>query len=120
MTLNEWIAKYEQRTGEYPYIEPGYQVVFDEEQGFFYWRKNGDVFEVGHVCCHNNRSWWREKAIEAARQAGCTLFRTYTNRDPAAYMRLQKCKLNPTLSGVKPNGVFYWCMEMQIPGGDYH
>jgi hypothetical protein len=114
MTLDEWIQRYVDKTGDYPYIREGFQVVFQEEYGFFYWRVDGDVFEVDHVCT-DNRLWWREKAVEAAKELGCRIFRTHTHRNPAAYQRLMGCKENKELSRVWPNGKFYYCMEMQVP-----
>jgi hypothetical protein len=117
MTLDEWIQRYTDKTGDYPYIREGFQVVFQPEYGFFYWRcLDGVLFEIDHVCT-DNFAWWTERAIDAAKALGCKTMRAYVGRNPAAWARMVGGKENPALSGVQANGKYYWCIEKTL-GGD--
>jgi hypothetical protein len=113
MTLDEWIQRYVDKTGEYPKIPPGFKVVFQPEHGFFYWAVEGDVFYIDHVCTAD-RLWWKKQATDAARALGCKIFRTFTHRNPKAYAKLMGATENKALSGVKANGKYYYCFEMGV------
>jgi hypothetical protein len=120
MTLDEWIAKYVAKTGDYPYVREGFNVQFEPEYGFFYWRVDGEVFEIDHVCT-DNRDIWDAWATWCAKYHKCKVFRTHVCRSPEraeriknAYMKLMKCHEKPELHGYWPNGKWYWCFEREV------
>jgi hypothetical protein len=111
-TLDDWITKYEQEA-EKLIILPGFSCYYEPDKGFFYWHVWQNVFEVDHTCI-NDYKWLLDKLIKMAKVRGCTLLRTATKHDPAAFMRLFKGTPNITLSGIRPNGVFYWVIERKV------
>lgn len=112
MTLDEWIKKYEQKSEEF-HLLPGFVIYFEPDKGFFCWHVWRDVFEVDHTCTNDVMHMF-DVANTMAKKRGCSLMRTATKRDPAAYMRLTKAKINVPLSGIRPNGEFYWVFEKGV------
>jgi len=112
MTLTEWITLYESRAE--PFIPlPNFLTYFSPDKGFFLWKVTGDAFEIDHTCT-SDAHHMNKIANEMAKIRGCRLIRTATFRDPAAYMRFMKCVPNLSLSGIRPNGKFYWVMERLV------
>lgn len=112
MTLEQWIAKYEQKAEKFILL-PGFTIYYKPEKGFFCWRKTGDVLEIDHTCT-NDHNWAETEAILIAKKHHCKLICTQTFCDPAAYMRLTKAKINISLSGIRPNGKMYWVFEKEV------
>jgi hypothetical protein len=112
MQLSEWIAKYEKKAEKFELL-PGFQIYYEPDKGFFCWHKFGDVFEIDHTCTENV-TWAHDKCVEMAKARGCKMLRTATSRDPSGYMRLTKSTPNIALSGIRPNGTFYWIMEKKV------
>jgi hypothetical protein len=110
--LAAWRKKYEEKA-EKLIILPGFQLYYKPDKGFFYWAKTGHALEIDHTCT-NDFKWAEQKAAELAREHNCSILRTSTHRDPAAYTRLTKAKINLSLSGIRPNGKFYWVFEKSI------
>jgi hypothetical protein len=110
--MEEWIKKYESKAEKYIHL-PGYQVYFEPDKGFFLYAQFGPVFEVDHVCTNDVKHMYKT-ANDMAKARGCTLLRTQTFHSPAPFMRLLKCTPNLTLSGIRPNGRMYWCMEKKV------
>lgn len=112
MTLDEWIKKYEQEAEEFIKL-PGFLTYYEPDKGFFCWAVVGDAFEIDHTCT-NDGKWAYNTAYAMAKKRRCKILRTATFRDPAAYMRLFKCTPNLAISGIKPNGKFYWIFEKEV------
>lgn len=112
MKLSDWVAKYEKKAEKLITL-PGFQCYYETDKGFFYWKVFGDVFEIDHTCT-NDVMYFIKVANDMAKKRGCKLMRTATFRDPAAYMRLTKNKPNISLSGIRPNGKFYWIFERDV------
>jgi hypothetical protein len=112
MTLQDWITKYEQEAEEFILL-PGFSIYYRPEKGFFCWRIWRDVFEIDHTCTIDIK-WADDKISELAKQHNCTILRTATFRDPAAYMRFRKATPNIAMSGLRPNNKFYWVFERKV------
>lgn len=112
MTLNDWIAKYEQKAEKFVLL-PGFSIHFEPDKGFFCWRVWQNVFEIDHTCT-DDHAWAYNMVMQMAKERGCRLLRTATFRNPAAYMRLFKGTPNLALSGLRPNGKFYWIFEKEV------
>jgi hypothetical protein len=113
ITLAQWIKKYEEKAEEYKLL-PGFTVYYDPDKGFFCWRAWQDVFEVDHSCTNDYR-YFNEVANNIAKMYRCNIMRTATYRDPVAYWRLQRGSgINFALSGIRPNGKFYWVFEKEV------
>jgi len=112
LTLQQWITKYEQKAEKFTLLS-GFVIYFEPEHGFFCWKVTGNAFEIDHTCT-NNIHWVHNKCMEMARWHGCKLLRTATMHNPAAYMRLIKVTPNIVLSGIRPNGKFYWIFEKGV------
>ncbi|SMC96277.1 hypothetical protein [Sporomusa malonica] len=112
-TLKEWKKKYVDKTGENAILAQDYQLVFDENHGFVMWKNNGTYFDIDHVCTDQLEAWLI-KLAPLARSLHCATFRALTKRNPAAFMRLTKCKVNPALSMTRRNGTFYWAIEKNV------
>jgi hypothetical protein len=52
--------------------------------------------------------------MKMAKERGCKILRTATYRNPVAYMRLTKATPNIALSGIRPNGKFYWIFDKNV------
>lgn len=114
--LNEYIAVYERKAEPYEDM-PGYTMEHDDEYGFFSWKKDGDILDIGHTCGDmrkiHQRIMWRAKGLD------CYRVTTRTPRNPAAYLR--RCHmlgidahLNLKKSGYLGNGRWYWFMEGDV------
>lgn len=112
-TLQEWEKKYAAKTGETAVLAQDYQLAFDEEHGFVMWKNNGKYFDIDHVST-DNLEGWLIKLAPLASSLDCATFRALTRRNPAAFMRLLKCKVNPALSMTRRNGNFYWAIEKNV------
>ncbi len=112
-TLEEWKQRYREKTGEEAVLAQDYQLTFDERHGFIMWKRNGQFFDIDHLCSDDHK-WWRDKLVPFAKSLGCTHLRTLTKRSPAAFMRLTQCKVNVGLSGCRRNGQFYWALEKSV------
>ena len=112
MKLSEWITKYEEKAEKFELL-PGFSIYYEPDKGFFCWNVWRDVFEIDH-CCTNDIKWADSKCVELAKQHHCKILRTAVKRDPSAYMRMTKATPNITLSGVRPNGEFYWIFERTV------
>jgi hypothetical protein len=112
MNLQEWITKYEQEAEEFIKL-PGFSIYHEPDKGFFYWNVLNGVFEIDHTCT-NDIKWADNKCLEIAKQFKCRILRTAIKCNPAAYMRLTKSTPNIALSGIRPNGNFYWVMERAV------
>jgi hypothetical protein len=114
MTMDEWISLYECRAEKF-YIPPDFKTFFKPEKGFFLWRvrSHEPVFEISHACTHDI-AYLRIIANSMAKKFHCVLMRTRTYKNPAAYIRLTGAYLNLERSEVRPNGLFYWCMEKEV------
>jgi hypothetical protein len=111
-TLADWITKYEAEAEPLTPL-PGFQCYYEPDKGFFYWHVCNNVFEVDHTCT-NDIAYMFQVANDMAKRRGCTVMLTVTKRDPVAYMRLTKAKINLTYSGIRPNGNMYWCFEKEV------
>ena len=111
MKLQQWITKYEQEAEEFNLL-PGFSIYFEPDKGFFCWHVFGGILEIDHTCT-NDIQFMNNAANKIAKEHHCRILRTATFRNPAAYMRLQKVKLNLPLSGLRPNGKFYWIFERE-------
>jgi hypothetical protein len=112
MTLDDWKTKYEQEAEEFILL-PGFSIYYEPDNGFFCWHVWRDVFEVDHTCT-NDIMYFFDVANAMAKERGCTIMRTATKRNPAAYMKLTKATPNISLSGIRPNGNFYWIFERAV------
>jgi hypothetical protein len=112
MNLHDWITKYEDEAEEFEML-PGFSIFYRPDKGFFCWRVWRDIFEIDHTCT-SDLNWADAKILELAKQHECRILRTATTRNPAAYMRLTKGTPNISLSGIRPNGHFYWVFERKV------
>lgn len=112
MQLSDWIKKYEAKAEKLIPL-PGFAIYFEPEKGFFYWAVKDGVFEIDHTCT-DDIMWAYKTAYSMAKKRLCKLLRTSTFRDPAAYMRLTKGTPNLALSGIRPNGKFYWVFQKEV------
>jgi hypothetical protein len=108
-TLEDWVKKYEKKAEPFE-LKQGFSLYFNKRRGFFCYRAVGGVFEIDHTCTNNVKEIFQIANI-MAKERSCNMVRTATYRDPAAYLRLLKGKINLSLSGLRPNGKFYWVFE---------
>ena len=91
MTLPEWVAKYERKTGEQFNVPDGFQLAFDEAYGFFCFsldeRDGIKFFNIAHTCV-NSWKWVIDCSRPLAVAFGAKYFVTATNRNEKAYQRL--------------------------------
>lgn len=113
MTLNEWIARYEDKAERYV-PEEGSTRFFEPEHGFMDYIIKNEAIIVDHTCT-NDIHYMHDKAREIGRAHGCTTLYTSTYRSPKAYMRLNVKDsvggLDLRQSGYRKNGKFYWVFE---------
>lgn len=112
MTFQEWASYYERRAEplEKP---PGYSLLFEPENGFMYYRIEGDAVLVDHTATHD-MDYWHERARKIARANGKRYVVTQTIRCPKAYARKSKAHLDLLRSGVRANGRFYWVFVEEV------
>lgn len=101
----EWLAYYEQRTGEYPNGWPGSEFIFDEERGFCVFIQDDSTLIVGEVC--GNGRFWLDYLIQKAQELSCTKLRFWTKRNPAAFTR----KFGFVLTGFSDG---HYIMEKEV------
>ena len=91
MTFQEWVNKYEIKTGEQFSVAEGFKVAFDKDEGFFVFMpdyRDGVLFiNIGHTCV---RSWkWVIDTLQPyAKAIGAKYYATATSRNPKAYAKL--------------------------------
>lgn len=112
MTLQQWITKYEQEAEAFNLL-PGFSIYYEPDKGFFCWHKFKNIFEIDHTCT-SDIMWAHDTCMNMAKEQHCTVLRTATKRPPAVYMRKTKAKLNLPLSGLRPNGDFYWIFDKEV------
>ena len=99
MTLQEWIDRYESKTGDTFSVADGFKFAFDEEHGFFvfgFTEWNGKAWLQFGATCVNSWKWIFESVIDTVKLnnlAGCL---TLTKANPKAYARLTGAKYQCT------------------------
>ena len=111
-TFQEWASYYERRA-EPLEVPPGFSLLFEPENGFMYYRIEGDAVLVDHTATHD-MDYWHERARKIARANGCHYVVTQTLRCPKAYARKSKAHLDLPRSGVRANGRFYWVFVEEV------
>ena len=95
-TFEEWVRIYEERDDSKYVLEPGEQVCWDPEHGFFtFWYDARNKLLCIPKMCGNGR-FWRKKIFEMAQAAGKKCVDGVyccTKRDPKVYMRVLGGKL---------------------------
>lgn len=98
MTLAEWVAKYESKTGENFSFPDGFKLAFDEAHGFFLFKpdyRDGVLFiNIAHTCT-DSWSWVIETLRPYAIALGAKYYATATKRNEKAYQRLTKTTRKP-------------------------
>lgn len=112
MNLKKWIDKYEKEAEEFNLL-PGFSIYFKPGKGFFCWKLFGSIIEIDHTCTNDIKDI-DNTIVQIAKENDCKIIRTSTARNPAAYMRLTKATPNIALSGIRPNGKFYWIFERKV------
>ena len=91
MTFQEWVNKYEIKTGDTFSVAEGFQLAFDEKHGFFCfmadYRDGVRFINISHTCV-NSWKWVLDQIIPLAKAIGATHLATATNRNPEAYAKL--------------------------------
>lgn len=88
----EWIKKYLEKSGDDYVILDGVRVVVDDRHGFCTY----EVFPHEMVFVYNvygDGRFWEKFLKEKARQAGCSVIRFATRRNPKAFIRRFNAKL---------------------------
>lgn len=98
MTLDEWVAKYEKKTGEQFVVPDGFKLAFDEQHGFFCFTvafKDGiEYVDIAHTCVDSFK--WAFDIVESfAKANGIKYMATATKRNPKAYARLTGATRKP-------------------------
>ncbi len=112
MTLIEWIKKYEKEAEPFKLLD-GFKIYFEPSKGFFCWRIKNNIFEIDHTCTNDIR-YFDMLTSKLAQKNKCALCRTMSMRNPASYVRITKTHLNLKLSGIRPNGYWYWVFEKEV------
>ena len=91
MTFEQWVDKYEHKTGEPFSIGDEFQLAFDEAHGFFVFKpdyRDGVLFiNIAHTCVDEWK--WVINTLEPyAHAIGATYYATATKRNPRAYQKL--------------------------------
>lgn len=84
------------------------------EKGFCYFRVDLDVLEIHDTETTDWAYWCDQIMMEIARGFGCRILRTWTIRNPLAFHRLTKAKMNPLLSGIDEDNQYKWCFEKDV------
>lgn len=87
MKFYEWANLFEKKSGEKIYLPPDYNLAFDEEKGFMFWKKDGNILKMNQTCTHDGKYWIRW-ALDKAAELGCSKARTSVRRNIKAYLRL--------------------------------
>ena len=101
MTLQEWIDRYETKTGDTFSVNDGFQLAFDLEHGFFVfgfvmWQGKGWL-ELRQTCV-NSWQWVYQSVEDTVYMNNLAGVLTYTKRNPKAYAKLTGAKYVETLS----------------------
>lgn len=98
MTLAQWIAKYENKTGEGFSVPDGFQIAFDDNKGFFCFQldyRDGIKFvNISHTST-NDWKWVIDTLEPLAKAYGAPYYATATKRNPDAYMKLTGATRKP-------------------------
>lgn len=101
MTLTEWIAKYEKKTGEQFSMPDGFQLAFDLDHGFFVFGfgewKGKSWLELKQTCV-NDWQWLRDCVKESVYANKLNGVLATTNRNHKAYSKLTGAKYAETLA----------------------
>lgn len=92
MTLNEWIKKYEEKTGDEHCTPDGFELVFDEEKGYAQYKHDGNILFV-YEACGDGKFWYQVVGVELAKKLGAKWIATICTRKIRPYMRLMGMKL---------------------------
>lgn len=98
MTLAEWVAKYEKKTGEQFSFPDGFKLAFDEKHGFFTFTsdvRDGVTFVNIGATCVNEWKWVIGELTPLAKSIGARYFATATKRNPKAYAKLTGTQHKP-------------------------
>ena len=90
MTFEQWVARYEKKTGERFYIPDDFQLAFDEDEGFFVF-KIGDWqgrkwMEIQGVCVKRVQ-WIHDSVIDFVKKENLAGVVSRTKRNPKAYRK---------------------------------
>lgn len=109
MTLEQWIDRYETKSGDKHLIPDGYQTLYDEQKGYAQVRVDGEFISVLEVC--GDGRYWYNKAIEIARDNKCRWLHTFCVRNILPYIRLmggkwtEKSEMPTFHDAIKGQGV---------------
>ncbi|WP_196592416.1 hypothetical protein [Pectinatus frisingensis] len=109
MQLRDWIKKYAKEAEPFN-LADGFKIHFEQDKGFICYRVKDDIFEIDHTCTTDIR-YFRDMSFRLTKELGCHTLRVMTMRNPASYVRVTKTHLNLKLSGIRPNGKWYWVFE---------
>lgn len=83
------------------------------EKGTCYFLIRLNAIEI-HDLNTNDWVYWEKIMAEIGRLFGCDLIRFWTIRNPVAFHRLTKAKINPLLSGINQEDTYIWCLEKEV------
>jgi len=114
MTLRDYIRAYEAKTEPFV-LEEDYTLLYAPHKGFITYKVAGDALILDHCCTVNDIHWIQRKGREVAREHHCRWLVTQTMRSPRAFLRQTHAHLDLTLSGYRPNGIWYWVFIEEVP-----
>ena len=83
-------------------------------KGYCYFKVCLDAVEI-YDTVTNDWYYWYQVMSDVAKVFGCGKLRTWTSRNPLAYVRLTRSKLNQALSGINGDtNEYIWCMEKEV------
>lgn len=93
MTFEEWVKKYEEKTGDEHYLPDGFVTLYDAEKGYAQYGvgKNMNRLYV-YECCGDGRHWY-DVGVKICRDNKIPYMVTICTRSLMPYLRLLRFKI---------------------------